>query len=417
MTQVPDSSVPNVIELSGARRCPDFIDAFCEYGRVFNSTQRFVKAGALWMLGTVVTRSVGMLAHGNTLCPNLYTAMIGGPGTGKSQCVKAMRSVIIKATDMSFMPPSITRAGLEDYLNDNLKMRKDTSGIQIYSNECVALTEEMQGILPDQDLGHLTLYNILYDLPSNHKARTRTHGEIKLDLPYCSIYTGAQPAYLATVLPENAWGMGFMSRTMMVFDSPTDRKSAFKSSFHDTKLLGDLIHDLRLVSKLSGHMTWTRNAQALYEEWWVKDGGPPVPTSKRLAVGYNARREIHFFKLAMIMSLSRGSDLLVNEDDAARAIGQLLEFESAMKYIFTEMTNSGSMASIQDIIDMVRLRNATGELVPEADVIHLLMQRLPQSQVNATIDNLISSGTLIIKAGIDARGFRKFQAGKEIPLL
>jgi len=368
------------------------------------------------MLGTAVGRAIAMQAHGNTLCPNMFIGMVGGPGTGKSQTVRAMRSIFIKAHNAVLMPASVTRAALEDYMFDNLASRFAPDGTQILTNECIALTEEMQGILPDQDLSHLTLYNILYDLPSNHKARTRTNGEVKLELPYCSIFTGAQPAYLATVMPENAWGMGFMSRMLMAFDVKGARKSAFVDSVVDHELQAALIHDLRQISQLKGWMKWDQDAMDLYEQWWVKEGGPPVPTQKRLIMGYNARREIHFFKLAMMMSLSRGNDLRVTFDDAVRAITTLLDFEAVMKHIFTEMSTTGATVALQDILDIVRANSAAGKLTDESMIITLLMQRLPQSQVHSTVENLIASKALLVKGGIDARGFRKFDAGVDVPL-
>lgn len=400
----------NIAELN-PRRLPDFIRSFEQYASVYNSTPRYIKAAAIWMLATAVGRAVAMRARGNQLCPNLFLAMVGGPGTGKSQAVTAVRSIFVKATNYSIIPASITRAGLEDYMQENMKQRRDSDGTAIFSHECIGLSEEMQGILPDQDLGHLTLYNILYDLPRKHKARTRTHGEVELEMPYCSIFTGAQPAFLGTTLPEQAWGMGFMSRLIMVFDTPPKRRSAFELQDVDFKLQADLIHDLRLVNRLCGWMAWDPGAVDLYNEWWVKDGGQPVPGAKRLRMGYNSRRELHFLKLAMVMSLSRGNDLRVTVADVARAIEWLLSNEATMTNIFAEMTSSGSMVMVEDMLDMVRLNAAKGELTHEADVINMLMQRFPSTQVHSTVENLIASKALVVKGGVDARGFRKFGLG------
>ena len=221
------------------------------------------------MVGTAVTRQVGMRARGNNLFPNLILELVGGPGTGKSQAVTAARSLFIAATGMSIIPASVTRAGLEDYMQGNLQQRKNPDGSLLLSHECIGLSEEMQGILPDQDLGHLTLYNILYDLPSIHKAQTRTNGIVSLEAPYCSILTGAQPAFLSSTMPEQAWGMGFMSRSIMIFDVPRERRSMFIHQDVDHKLKADLIHDLKIIHNMHGWLVWSPEAMALYDEWWV----------------------------------------------------------------------------------------------------------------------------------------------------
>lgn len=398
------------------RNLSDFLEGFNEYASVWNAPPLYVKAAGVWTVSTAVFRQVAMQIRGNVLCPNLFLMMVGGPATGKSQATKAIQSIFGKAIkNSSFIPSSVTRAAMEDYMNDNLQTRLSPDGGLSFSNECIGLSDEMQGILPDQDLGHLTLYNQLYDTPNVHKARTRTHGEVALQEPYCSILTGAQPSFLATTMPENAWGMGFMSRMIMVFDTPKERVSAFDAPEVNSKLKAHLIEDLKQIHSLFGWMKWTPEAIKFYETWWVDNKGAPVPTAKRLAMGYNGRRELHFFKLAMTMSLSRSDNLIVEIADAARALQLLIEIENRSKHIFAEMANSGSMVAINDVIDAVRAATAEGRSMAESDLIHLLMQRFPSTQVHSIIDNLVHSSALRIVAtpGMDspARGFRKFVLG------
>jgi hypothetical protein len=400
-----------------SRRLANFVEGFCTYSETYNTTPLYAKAVALWMVGTAVRRAVGMKARGNSLHPNLFIELVGGPGTGKSQSINACRSIFIPATNCSLIPASVTRAGMEDYMSGNLQNSKSPDGGLLLSHECIGLSEEMQGILPDQDLGHLTLYNILYDLPNIHKAVTRTHGEIKLESPYCSILTGAQPAFLATTMPEQAWGMGFMSRSIMVFDTPRERRSMFELRDVDHKLKADLIADLKAISALTGWMEWSTDAIKLYDEWWVVEGGKPVPTQKRLAMGYNSRRELHMAKLAMIHSLSRSSDLLVELCDVKNAILDLLHFEAQMKNIFHEMAATGSMVALSDVIDKVRTDSGEGKLTEEATLIEMLMQRFPSTQVHSLIENLLQSKAIVSAGGVEIRGCRKFKIGTAVPLV
>jgi hypothetical protein len=399
------------------RRLHDFIEAFCTYSEVYNTTPLFSKAAAIWMVGTAARRQIGMRARGNALHPNLFIELVGGPGTGKSQAINSARSIFIPATGSSIIPASVTRAGMEDYMQQNLQQSKSPDGALLLSHECIGLSEEMQGILPDQDLGHLTLYNILYDLPKLHKARTRSHGEVTLESPYCSILTGAQPAFLATTMPEQAWGMGFMSRSMMVFDVPRERRSMFELRDINPKLKADLIVDLKSIAETYGWIEWTKEAEGLYNEWWVEAGGQPVPQAKRLAMGYNSRRELHMAKLAMVMSLSRTEDLFVTETDVAEAIRTLLGFESNMNSIFQEMASTGSMVMLQDVIDTIKANTAAGKPTEEATIINLLMQRFPSTQVHSMINNLIDSKVIKNVSNVDVRGCRKFEAGDSVALV
>jgi len=285
------------------------------------------------------------------------------------------------------------------------------------SNECIALSEEMQGILPEHDIGHLTLYNELYDVRAVYKARTRSSGEINLQSPYCSIITGAQPAFLATTLPEQAWGMGFMSRLIMVFEAQRERTSAFEYADLDRKLQTRLISDLRDLSKLYGYFKWDKGARALYETWWVQKGGPPIPGAKRLAMGYNSRRDLHFFKLAMAFSLSRGSDLTIITDDVTKAISLLLRTEDRMKHIFNEMSRAGATMALSDVLEVVKTDTLEGHAVEESRLIHMLLNRgFPSTQTHSLIENMITSGMLKQVGGV-GKGFRRFVAGEKAGIL
>jgi len=396
------------------RKLPNFIEAFETYARVFNAPPRYAKWAGLFAISLAAGRRIGMKARGGMLAPNLFLQMIGPPATGKSRAIEAVLSIVNQATDYVPMPTSVTRAGMEDYMKENLKPRRAPDGREQFCSECIGISEELQGILPDQDLTHLTMYNVLYDNRDVYKAVTRSYGEIKLDNPYCSILSGAQPSFLATTMPEQAWGMGFMSRTIMVWDVPTERQSVFESKSLDMKLQADLVHDLRSLFNTFGWVQWDADAINLYEEWWVREGGKPIPQHKRLQMGYNGRRELHMLKLAMIFSLARNNDLIVNVADVGGAITTLLEAEHQMQHIFNEMSQAGSIIALEDVIDKIRQNAREGRHTTEADLIEMLMQRFPATQIHSLIDGLVASNVINIIGEMQMKGFRKFGPGSKM---
>lgn len=398
----------------GERRLSSWIDGFVEYAQVFNTTERYRRWAAYFCISAASKRSIALRAWANFLAPNLYIIMVGGPGTGKSQAVAAVESVLTPATKFSYIPHSVTRAGMEDFMLANLQMRTGPDSRLIASNECIGLCDEMQGILPDQDLGHLTLYNRLFDNPKLHIAVTRSHGEIRLESPFCAILTGAQPAFLSTTLPEQAWGMGFMSRAILIWGIPAPRRSMFTGVNLDFKLQSALIADLRTIHELYGFMRLSPAAQALYDEWWVEAGGQPIPQHKRLAA-YNIRREVNMIKLAMVHSLSESGDLVVEERHVAAAIGALLEAESQMTSIFNEMNSVGHSAAMEDILDYVRINTASGRDTDEADIFGMLMQRFQPTQVHAMMENMVKGGALELVSGNNVKGIRRFRLGRRQP--
>ncbi len=142
-----------------ARRLANFIDSFVKFGSVFNAPERYLRWGGLFLATTLVTRSVGVRVRGNILAPNLYLQMVGGPSVGKSQTIKAMKEILQPATNFTFIPKSLTRAGMQDFMAANLKQRLSIEGTPTMSSEFIGMADELQGILPDQDLGHLAAHD------------------------------------------------------------------------------------------------------------------------------------------------------------------------------------------------------------------------------------------------------------------
>jgi hypothetical protein len=117
----------------------------------------------------------------------------------------------------------------------------------------------------------------------------------------------------------------------------------------------------------------------------------------------------------MAFSLSRSNELLVTAKDAARAIEYLVRSEDRMRHIFNEMAATGAVAAYGDVLDAVRIRSADGGCMPEADLIHMLMDRFQPTQINSLIDHLLSSQVLALRANsIVGGGLRSFVPGAKM---
>lgn len=162
-----------------------------------------------------------------------------------------------------------------------------------------------------------------------------------------NILGGTQPAYLATLLPEQAWGMGFTSRLIMVYSGQQTAVNLFDVAEVDTKLEKNLSRDLLTMTKLFGQISWDPQARAQMEAW-AKTGFAPIPTHSRLQ-NYNTRRVLHIMKLAMISTLSRGNSLIISPDDVTRAQDWLIAAEDRMPDIFREMAGKSDKQIMDDL--------------------------------------------------------------------
>lgn len=273
----------------------------------------------------------------------MYTLLVGPPASGKTEAINPTEYFWNKARRLKVAPRSVTRASLVDELAEAQK-RLPIGPTELIEYASLNVSAgELGVLLPAHDTDFLSVLNHLYDNPPWHSEKRRTmkinHHIVN---PQLNILAGTQPAYLASLLPEEAWGMGFMSRQIMIYSSQVMQVELFPEFFGLAEgnvkrkaLENALASDMIALSELYGQARWDIDAATELRRWYL-EGMKPVPEHSKLT-HYTGRRVIHIGKLSMIASLSRGSDLKITLSDLNRARDWLLEAEMAMPDIFREM--------------------------------------------------------------------------------
>ena len=187
-------------------------------------------------------------------------------------------------------------------------------------------------------MNFLSIINELFDHKDSYREERRHSLKEPIDIPkpMTTLLTGSQPGFLATLLPEAAWTMGWTSRMLMVYSSSTPSVPLFGTYKNQEALQTALVKKLDETAEYYGEMKWDANAIAEMERW-RKDNWAPVPDHPKLA-NYTPRRGTIFaVKLAMVAAMSRGEELAIRLQDVERARGWLLEIEDLMPQIFRDM--------------------------------------------------------------------------------
>lgn len=214
-----------------------------------------------------------------------------------------------------------------------------------------------------------------------------------MENPQITMLAGTQPDFLASLLPPEAWGMGFMSRTVMIYSGQAIKPDLFGAK----KVVGrkDLGHDLAAVTKLRGEMSFTQEAQNVFVAWY--DAGlPPVPTHLKLK-HYNTRRTLLALKLCMVSSAARGDDLVIELDDVQRVQSWILEAEALMPEIFKDMSGKSDREVINDMHHFAwefYIKNGKRP-VAEARIVAFLSARTPGWNIPHIIKTCEMAGVLV----------------------
>lgn len=329
---------------------------------------------------------------------NMFILLVAPPGVGKTQAIRPAVDLWHKSRQLKVAPDDLTKASLLDHMKEahQAKVFSATEFIEYHSLNIGA--DEFGVFVSQHDLSFMSVLNALYDNRDVYKeSRRGREGDIVLNNPQVTMVAGTQPDFMGSMLPPEAWGMGFMSRIIMVYSGSPVKVSLFgKKKKAD---YGDLVHDIKQVADLHGEMDWTDAAAAKIVAW--HDGGMlPVPAHSKLK-HYLPRRILNVIKLSMISAVSRGNELLIDEDDVQRAIDWLIETESLMPEIFKDMSGASDTQLIQDMHYFIwEIWSKDQKPIHKGRIEQFLAARTPAYNVQH-IMKLCESMKIIIPMGID----------------
>lgn len=340
-----------------------------------------------------------MLSAGEQLYPNLYTLLVGTPGSGKTQAIKHTNFLWYAVKDLFIAPHDITKAHLIDCLAGATRKIIVSEIEMIEYNSLQIAADEFGVLLPSHDTEFLSTLNRIFDNPPQHQQGRRSLGKDPIDIinPQLNIVAGTQPSYLANLLPEEAWGQGFMSRVIMVYAVGRVKISIFNAKELNKKQFYDLVARLSTFTKLSGQLGWDLIA-AQAAQRWHDDGCPPEPEHSKLE-HYNERRMLHALKLSMISAVSAGHDRVFLED-FLRAKFWLLSAEERMPDIFRAMVQRSDIQVIDELhYFMWKIWATEQKPVHQARIYDFLKNRVPSEKIPRILDLMMKANIIELLAG------------------
>jgi hypothetical protein len=363
---------------------PDWINSFLDHTSGIPSPEVFRLWAGIATLAGALERRVWVKLAGKAVYPNMYTLLVGVPATGKSQAIEHTNELWHAIAELKLAPHDITKASLVDNLEKasrKLVMPTDNGGTQLLEyNSLLVAADEFGVLVPSHDLEFLSTLNRIYDNPPQHRQDRRSlKTPIDITNPQINIIAGVQPAYLANLLPDEAWAMGFMSRVVMVYASQKQKVKLFGANQLTKQANQVLIRSLRDVTKLYGQMDW-EDAAALEFTRWYEDGCEPVPEHSRLE-HYIGRRPLHVAKLAIVAAVSAGRRF-ISFADFTRARDWLLSAELRMPDVFREMIQKSDIQVITELHFFAwQLWVKDKKPIHESRLINFLTSRTPSERI------------------------------------
>lgn len=381
-----------------------WIESFVDGLKGVPSPDLFLKWSAIAIVGAAMARRVWTVTASSKVFPNLLVLLVAPPGVGKTVGIRRGLELSNRCGKIKVAPSDMTKASLLDAM-ENAMALEQASGIDLYQHHSLFVgIDELGTMISSHDMSMMSVMNTLYDNNDIYKETRRGREEdLILHNPQLSLLAGTQPDFLAHLLPPEAWGMGFMSRMIMVYWG----KPVYVDLFSDSAPhKADAIMSERLteIGNMYGEMIWTEGAKELIMNWH-RGGLQPVPQSSKLK-HYCSRRILHVLKLAMISSAARGVSKVIDELDFHRALDWLFEVENLMPDIFKDMEGKSDVMVISDAYDYlwkIYVKMEDGKLVKtlfhRSKLEVFLMARTPAYNVKNIVQLMAGSGMIKDKGG------------------
>jgi len=371
----------------------DFITEYMDYTDGIPSPELFRLWSGISTVAGALERRVWVSTSRAVLFPNLFVLLVAPPGVGKTQAIATVSDLWYATKKFHVAPDNMTKAALIDAIRDASTKRIIPSGLFEY-NSLLTAADEFGVLVPAHDLEFLSVLNKIFDNPRSYR-ENRRHMEVQVEItrPQLNIIAGTQPGFMASLLPEESWSMGFTSRLLMIYSATPSKIELFAKQEDRRAQWGRLVSRLEQYSDLLGEMEITQESKDMLQKW-ATAGCEPVPQHSKLQ-HYVPRRIIYILKLAMISAVSRTGMLCIEPPDVQRAFDWLLFAEKLMPDIFRDMTLKSDSQVIEELhFFLWQLFTRENRPIHETRAIHFLQQRLPAEKIERVLGIAVKSGIL-----------------------
>ena len=255
-----------------------------------------------------------------------------------------------------------------------------------------------------QDPQGLTILTDLYDAHFNQewKNTLKGTGVESLKNVYLTMLTAANPAHFSDAINNVAIMGGFVGRTLLVV---SNEKNAINPLTRAPKVKFDipsLVPYLREIAKVKGEFAYTTEAMEAYEKWYAGHrkqlDNPDLHEDK---TGTTDRIHDHILKVAMLLSLARSPELVLELDDIDQAIDACMTSTSSVKQITAGGAGSDSSEMAKKAREVLRaLLSAPGYRLKRSRLLRKLWGVLQARELDEILDTLDQQEAIIVSNGM-----------------
>lgn len=272
------------------------------------------------------------------LAPNIFVLLVGRSGLRKGAPVALAKTLVAAADTTKLFSGRVSIQGVISGLS-KVETKKSGGPPQMDAAGYLSASEFASFIIEDKSA--LTILTDLYDGHYNPEwsYMLRNSPTEKLKAPCLTLLGASNEVHLKDALPDNAIGGGFVARTFIVYASKKHGINSLTDRPENSLPYEYLVSRIQEIARAKGEFKYSKRGKDLYNQWYQK-----FQEVEELedSTGTMERLHDHILKVAMLVSLSRKTDLVLEYEDVEESIRACQDTIPGMKRI----TLGGSGKSI-----------------------------------------------------------------------
>lgn len=303
------------------------------------SPRKYYYWAGLSAISAVVKNNVYLDKFYYKLYPNIYVLLIGRSGLRKGPPVALAKKLVSAVNNTRIISG---RTSIQAVIKElSTAYTVPGAGAPIVDATGYLVSSEFAAFII-QDQQALTILTDLYDGDYHSDGwdnTTKSSGKEKLKNICVSMIGAANEVHFKDAVPDNALGGGFVARTFIIHADKKSGVNPLTEKPSHIVSIGEMAEHLRKLAEVKGQFVWSHDGKELYDQWYAKFSEGEYQDQ----TGTLERLHDHILKTAMLLSLSRGTDLTLGIRDVAEAIKACEDFVPGARKV--AMGSGGSSVS------------------------------------------------------------------------
>lgn len=385
-----------------ARMLKDWLTSYLDYTYETESAGIFSKWVGISAIASCLRRKSWFNFGRLKICSNLFVVLVAEPGIArKTQALGYAEDLLTEIPGIIMSADCTTPQALIDDI-EKAKMEDQLPNGDLFTHNSLSIIsgefESFLGSKKDNSRMIVTLTDFFDCKTRPFKTRTRHSGSNVVDAVFLNMLAATTPDSLANALPYTAIGGGLTSRIIFIWAEGKAKKIDVPEwSKELEELKSVLIHDLSIISRISGGYNFTNESREWWRDWYMNfDEKDKNRICKDPAFnGWYSRKPTFLIKLAQIISASETTSTSVTCEIFDRALRLLEESEIFMGRTFSAIGRSTVTADVDLVMQVVKQH----KIISEKNLMHIIWRDVDSNK----FDNVMGT---VLKAGFIKRYYR-----------